>query len=197
MNETGAPAPFSRHGRLRKGDGMTGESEQGNIQEETPETDALAEAQAKAEEYLDMARRVQAEFENYRRRTQKENEEFRAFATAGLMTELLSIVDDFDRALEHPDGSDVFVEGVRGIRTNLMKMLEAKGLSEIDASGKFDPNLHEALCTVDGDEDGMVAEVFQKGYRLGDKVLRYAKVKVTKKSAPKQDAAEQKNEQQE
>ena len=176
---------------------MTGESEQGNIQEETPETDALAEAQAKAEEYLDMARRVQAEFENYRRRTQKENEEFRAFATAGLMTELLSIVDDFDRALEHPDGSDVFVEGVRGIRTNLMKMLEAKGLSEIDASGKFDPNLHEALCTVDGDEDGMVAEVFQKGYRLGDKVLRYAKVKVTKKSAPKQDAAEQKNEQQE
>ena len=172
---------------------MTGESEESGVREEAPETDALAEAQAKAEEYLDMARRVQADFDNYRRRTQKENEEFRAFATAGLITELLTIVDDFDRALEHADGGEVFVTGVRGIRNNLMKVLESKGLSEIDASGRFDPNLHEALCTVEGEEDGMVAEVFQKGYRLGDKVLRYAKVKVTRKPAPAASAEDGEN----
>ena len=157
--------------------------------EETPKEeteqkpDPLAEAQAKADEYLDMARRVQADFDNYRRRTQKDNEEFRAFATAGLINELLTIVDDFDRALSVADGSEDFINGVKGIRSNLMKLLESKGVKEIDASGKFDPNFHEALCAVEADEAGMVAEVFQKGYLLNGKVLRFAKVKVTKKKA--------------
>ena len=76
-----------------------------------------------------------------------------------------------------------FVKGIRGVRANLMKILESNGLKEIPADGKFDPEYHEALCTVDGDEDGLVAEVFQKGYTLNGKVLRYSKVKVTKKKA--------------
>lgn len=157
--------------------------EKEEIKTEEPEVtvDPLAEANAKAEEYLDMARRLQADFDNYRKRSQKEKEEYRQFATADLLSELLTIVDDLDRALEHADGGDVFVNGVKGIRLNLMKVLESKGLTEIDASGKFDPNFHEALCAVEADTDGDIAEVFQKGYSIGPRVLRYSKVKVTKK----------------
>jgi len=147
------------------------------------EEDPLAEAQAQAERYLDMARRLQADFDNYRKRTQKENEEFRKFACSSIVSDLLTVVDDLDRALEHAGEETDLVKGIRGVRANLMKILEANGLQEIPADGKFDPNLHEALCTVDGEEDDMVAEVFQKGYTLNGKVLRYSKVKVTKKTS--------------
>ena len=147
------------------------------------EEDPLAEAQAQAEKYLDMARRLQADFDNYRKRTQKENEEFRKFACSSIVSDLLTVVDDLDRALEHAGEETDLVKGIRGVRSNLMKILEANGLQEIPAEGKFDPNLHEALCTVDGEEDDMVAEVFQKGYTLNGKVLRYSKVKVTRKTS--------------
>ena len=93
------------------------------------------------------------------------------------------MVDDLDRALGYVDEETDFVVGIRGVRTNLMKVLESNGLKEIPADGDFDPNYHEALCVVEGDEDGKVAEVFQKGYTLNGKVLRYSKVKVTKKTA--------------
>lgn len=167
---------------------MTDKSKQQDTQvEETPveetveETivDPLAEAQAKAEEYLDMARRVQADFDNFRRRTQKEKEDYKAFATADLLSDLLAIVDDLDRAFEHTTEENDFVTGVKGVRKNLMKALESKGLREIDTSGKFDPNCHEAFGTVEGDSDGDIATVFQKGYCIGNRVLRTAKVQVT------------------
>ena len=147
----------------------------------------LEEAQAKADEYLQMAQRLQADFDNFRKRTQRENEEFRTFATAGLISELLTIEDDLDRALDSAKEENDFVIGVRGIRQNLMKVLESKGLTEIPTDGKFDPNCHEALCVVEADTDGDIAEVFQKGYRLGSKVLRYSKVKVTKKRSETQE----------
>ena len=157
---------------------------------ETPEEpkveekkDPLVEAQVKAEQYLDMARRLQADFDNYRKRSQRENEEYRKYACSSIVSDLLTIVDDLDRALEHAGEETEFVKGIPGVRANLMKILEANGLQEIPADGKFDPNFHEALCTVEGEEDDMVAEVFQKGYTLNGKVLRYSKVKVTKKTA--------------
>lgn len=143
--------------------------------------DLLAEANAKAEEYLNIARRLQADFDNFRKRTEKENEEYRKYAAEGLVKSLLTIVDDMDRALATTNEGTELVVGIKGIRHNLMKILEENGLSEIPAEGKFDPNVHEALCTVDGDTDGDIAEVFQKGYRMNGKVIRYAKVKVTKK----------------
>ena len=149
--------------------------------EEETKVDPLAEAQAKAEEYLDMARRVQADFDNYRKRSQKEKEDYKAFATADLLSDLLTIVDDLDRALEHNTEENDFVTGVKGVRKNLMKALESKGLKEIDTSGKFDPNYHEAFGVVEAETDGDIAEVFQKGYCIGTRVLRTAKVKVTKK----------------
>ena len=164
---------------------MTDKSKQEEVQkdteEETVEVDPLEEAQKKAEEYLDMARRVQADFDNYRKRSQKEKEDYKAFATADLLSDLLTIVDDLDRALEHNKDDNDFVTGVKSVRKNLMKVLESKGLKEIDTSGKFDPNYHEAFGMVEADTDGDIAEVFQKGYSIGSRVLRTAKVKVTKK----------------
>lgn len=153
------------------------------IIEEEPKVDPLKEAQELAEKYLDMARRLQADFDNYRKRTQRENEEFRKFACAGIVTDLLNIVDDLDRALEHAKEDDDLTVGIRGVRANLMKILESNGLQEIPAEGKFDPNYHEALCTVEGEEDDQIAEVLQKGYTLNGKVIRYTKVKVTRKTA--------------
>jgi molecular chaperone GrpE len=157
--------------------------EEVEIVEEEPKVDPLKEAQDQAEKYLDMARRLQADFDNYRKRTQRENEEFRKYACSGIVTDLLTIVDDLDRALGSAQEDSDLVAGIRGVRTNLMKILESNGLQEIPAEGKFDPNYHEALCTVDGDEDDMIAEVFQKGYTLNGKVIRFTKVKVTKKTA--------------
>ena len=144
-------------------------------------TGALAEANAKAEEYLNMARRLQADFDNFRKRTEKENEEFRKYAICGIAVSLLTAVDDMDRALGTAGEETELVIGIRGIRQNLMKILEENGLREIPTNCKFDPNLHEALCTTEGDTDGDIAEVFQKGYRLNDRIIRYPKVKVTKK----------------
>jgi molecular chaperone GrpE len=153
------------------------------IIEEEPKADPLKEAQEQAERYLDMARRLQADFDNYRKRTQRENEDFKKFACAGIVTDLLTIVDDLDRALEHAKEDDDLVVGIKGVRANLIKVLENNGLQEIPAEGKFDPNYHEALCTVEGEEDDQIAEVFQKGYMLNGKVIRFTKVKVTKKTA--------------
>ncbi len=150
---------------------------------EEPKVDALAEAEAKAEKYLDMARRLQADFDNYRKRTERDNAEFKKYACSSIVTDLLTVVDDLDRALGYVKEENDFVIGIKGVRANLMKVLEANGLKEIPAEGDFDPNYHEALCTVEGDEDDKVAEVFQKGYTLNGKVIRYSKVKVTKKTA--------------
>ena len=174
---------------------MTGKSEKKEKKTEEQSQVAelqkkLEEAESKAGEYLQMAQRLQADFDNFRKRTQRENEEFKAFATAGLISELLTIEDDLDRALDNAKEENDFVIGVRGIRQNLMKVLESKGLTEIPTDGKFDPNCHEALCIVEADTDGDIAEVFQKGYRLGNKVLRYSKVKVTKKRSETQEEGE-------
>ena len=171
---------------------MTGKSEKKEKKTEEQSQVAelqkkLEEAESKAGEYLQMAQRLQADFDNFRKRTQRENEEFKAFATAGLISELLTIEDDLDRALDSAKEENDFVIGVRGIRQNLMKVLESKGLTEIPTDGKFDPNCHEALCVEESDTDGDIAEVFQKGYRLGNKVLRYSKVKVTRKRSETQE----------
>ena len=141
----------------------------------------LAEAREKADEYLDLARRVQAEFENYRRRVDREAEDRRRYAALDLVKELLNTVDDLGRALENAPAEEPLTVGVRGVRDNLVKILESQGVREIPTDGKFDPELHEALATVEADEDGKIAMTAQKGYTMHDKVIRYAKVIVTKK----------------
>ena len=145
----------------------------------------LEEEKENSAKMLDMAKRLQADFENYRKRTERESEEYRKYATKDLVSELINVADDLERALASVKEEDALSTGVRAVRGNLMKILEAQGLKEIPTEGKFDPNMHEALMVSEGDEDDMVAEVYQKGYMMNGKVLRYAKVRVTKK---KQDA---------
>ncbi len=170
---------------------MTDKSEETEAVEGTVE-EKLAEAQAQADRYLDMARRLQADFDNFRKRTQRDNEDFRKYACSSIVGELLTVVDDLDRALEQAGEETEFVKGIRGVRANLIKVLESNGLQEISVDGRFDPEFHEALCTMDGEEDGLVAEVFQKGYTLNGKVLRYSKVKVTKKAERSEAEGEEK-----
>ena len=145
----------------------------------------LEEEKENSAKMLDMAKRLQADFENYRKRTERESEEYRKYATKDLVSELINVADDLERALASVQEEAALSTGVRAVRGNLMKILEAQGLKEIPTEGKFDPNMHEALMVSEGDEDDMVAEVYQKGYMMNGKVLRYAKVRVTKK---KQDA---------
>ena len=167
----------------KKKDDASKKDEEFEIIEDEPKVDPVAEIQAKADHYLDLALRLQADFDNYRKRKEREIEDYKKIATSGIVTDLLTIVDDLDRALEHAKEDDDLVVGIKGVRTNLMKILENNGLKEIPAEGKFDPNFHEALMAVEGEEDDQIAEVFQKGYTLNGKVIRFTKVKVTKKTA--------------
>lgn len=154
----------------------------------------LEEAEAKRDEYLDDLRRVAADFDNYRKRTAREQEHMVARAHERLLKELLPVLDDLERALaaarQHEEAK--LEEGVRLVERELRQILEREGLVEIEANGAFDPNWHEALLTqpVDGVEDGAIVEVLQKGYRLGDKVLRPARVVIAQAARSEAQAEE-------
>ncbi len=141
----------------------------------------LAAAEAKAEEHLDDLKRLAAEFENYKKRTAREQASMSTRATERLVKELLPVVDDLERALEAAEQHEEakLEEGVRLVQRQLASALEREGLAEIETDGKFDPHVHEALLSQPSEADeGTVIEVLQKGYRLGDQVLRPARVVV-------------------
>jgi len=133
----------------------------------------------RSKEYLNLAKRIQADFDNYKKRVQKEREQMIESASERIIYDLLGIIDDFERALDSPENEQEFKEGVRRIHTNITSLLRQHGLREIAEQQTFDPDLHEALCAEEG-EEGKILEVYQKGYLLGNKVLRCSKVKVGK-----------------
>jgi molecular chaperone GrpE len=142
-----------------------------------------------AAEYLDALQRERANFINFRRRTEQERAETVQYATANLLKRLLPVVDDFDRALAaipaEERENNRWVEGVELIARKLHNVLEQEGVEPIEALGQpFDPNLHEAVAFDDNSEGGghtdTVAEVYSKGYKLHDRVLRPAMVKVSR-----------------
>jgi molecular chaperone GrpE len=140
----------------------------------------LAEVEAERDEYLALAQRVQADFENYRKRAVREQERLVAHAHERLVRELLPILDDLERALEAAEQHEEakLVEGVKLVEQSLRRVLAREGVAEIEADGAFDPHVHEALLTKPGDgaDSGSVLEVVQRGYRVGDRVVRPAKV---------------------
>ncbi|HMF05371.1 MAG TPA: nucleotide exchange factor GrpE [Acidimicrobiia bacterium] len=142
----------------------------------------LAEAERQRDEYLDHLQRLKAEFDNYRKRSLRDQEALVARAHERLVNELLPILDDLERALDAAEVHDEasVVEGVKLVQRALLSSLEREGLAEIEAEGAFDPHVHEALLAQPGEgaEPGSVLQVVQKGYRLGDKVLRPARVVV-------------------
>jgi molecular chaperone GrpE len=169
--------------RSTKGGLMTEE----NTIQTMDELQAQLETKTKeADEYLASLKRVQADFENYIKRTDKEKENFVAHANSNLLSELLTIMDEFEEALKSMQEHNVtahLLEGVKMLHTNMQKVLTSNGVSPIESIGqKADPYKHEVLLTEEKDdvEEGIVLEEIQKGYQIGDKVLRYAKVKVAK-----------------
>ena len=142
--------------------------------------------QAQADEYLDGWQRSRAEFANYKKRTEREKEEMFEQVTGNILTHYLDIIDDLERALrDRPvdSGSNAWAEGIELIYIKLKAILESEGIEPIVAEGKiFDPNFHEAISYEDDENhrDGEVIEVVQKGYKLGDRVLRPAMVRVAK-----------------
>lgn len=152
----------------------TGE-EAAEAAEEAPEVSA--EEEALNTKYM----RLMADFQNYKKRVEKEKGDIYAYANEKLVSELLTVIDNFERALMHQSADESFAEGMKMIFKQLAGVLEKAGLEEINAEGEeFDPNFHNAVMTEDNPdfESGRVTEVLQKGYLLNKKVIRPSMVKV-------------------
>ena len=157
--------------------------------EESADVDAL---QSDRDQLFDRPQRLAAEFDNFRKRAAREQGEVIARANERLVKELLPVLDDLGRALEagaeHEEAK--LEEGVRLVHRSLASLLEREGLAEIETEGKFDPHVHEALLAQPSElEEGSILEVIQKGYRLGDRVLRPARVVVSAAPPTPEDAA--------
>ena len=158
--------------------------------------DELGEAKRERDEYLELAQRTKADFENYRKRVARETSEALARGKADLARQLLPALDNLERALEAGDDAraresalslreshEGLVKGVAMVRDELHSRLESAGVESFDPTGeKFNPQLHEALSTMpaEGTESGVVLETVEKGYRLNGQVLRAAKVVVSR-----------------
>ncbi len=145
--------------------------------------DELGALAAKRDEYLALAQRTQADFENYRKRVAREAAQAQERGVAKLAKELLPAIDNLDRALEAAATDDPLLEGVRLVRTELKAALARCGVESFSPGGQpFDPSLHEAMASVpqpeNGPASGTVVEVYQPGYRLGETIIRPARVVV-------------------
>jgi molecular chaperone GrpE len=143
------------------------------------DVEALA---AERDQYLDALRRMKAEFDNFRKRTDRERQSSSALAARDLVTELLPVMDSLERAVASVEGQPEGVTaGVGMVRQQLESVLRGRGVATIDAMGEpFDPNVHEAILSMPSadHQEGTVIEVVQRGYRLDDAVLRPARVVV-------------------
>jgi molecular chaperone GrpE len=144
----------------------------------------LERARSERAAYLDRAARIQAEFENYRKRSEKQQQEFKEYALAGAMTTLLPILDSLDRALNTKAASlEDFHSGIELIDKQFHDALAKLGVQPVPAEGEpFDPNVHQAIQMVDTEEveDNHVLDELQRGYKLKDRLLRPAMVRVAR-----------------
>lgn len=152
--------------------------------EVAPVEDKAAALEAELKEKSDRILRLQADFENFRRRTAKEKEELAAVITQNILGDLLPLLDNFERAMavEQTDG-EAFQKGVEMIFTQLREVLDKHGLQSIEAEGQtFDPNFHQAVMRVEDSDapDGTITQVLQKGYQAKGRVIRPAMVQVAR-----------------
>ena len=144
--------------------------------EETAEEQCTEQHQIK--ELTAMLQLLQADFENYRKRAEKDNAEFKKYATKQLIVDLLPVLDNFELALKSINDA-----GVKMIYAQLFDIMEKHGLKQINPEGKFDPKLHEALLQEESEkEQNTILEVLQKGYIVGDTIVRPARVKIARKN---------------
>jgi len=144
----------------------------------------------KTEELTILLKKVQADFENYKKRVEKEKKDFTQFASQELIKKLLPLLDSFQLALADTKNLEDFKKGVELIYSQLWQILESEGLKPVEALGKqFDPYFHEALMQEESDkEEGEVIEELQKGFMIKDNVIRASKVKIAKKKQEKKEA---------
>jgi molecular chaperone GrpE len=170
-----------------EGSGAGAESPDAAQEVEADFDSLLADTQRERDEYLELAKRTKADFENYRKRMAAETQAALARGKAEVVRELVPVLDDLERALEaagidpEGDSADGLTHGVLLVFRGLREALTRNGIEAVDPEGeKLDPTLHEALSTqpADGTEPGTVVEVLQKGYRLGDQLIRPARVVV-------------------
>lgn len=186
----GAPAPGAEEtneraaGAASPAPGASAEQAEGAAELQVEEDlDELGKLAAKRDEYLALAQRTQADFENYRKRVAKESALAQERGVAKLAKELLPALDNLDRALEAAATDDPLLEGVRLVRSELKAALARVGVESFSPGGQeFDPNQHEAMASVpqpeNGPASGTVVEVYQPGYRLGESIIRPARVVV-------------------
>jgi molecular chaperone GrpE len=148
--------------------------------------DDLALLQTERDDLLDTTRRLQADFENYRKRVEREKTTLAERSTEKLLGELLPVLDSFELAVRNLEGSDVdekVRKGIELVYAELASVMERAGLERIEANGApFDPNEHEAVMQDDGDGEPHVDDVLRTGWKLKGRVLRPAMVKVTRKT---------------
>jgi molecular chaperone GrpE len=162
------------------------EAEEVVVEAEAPLSpeEQLADTQAKADEYLDGWQRARAELTNYKRRVDRERAEIHATARIPVLARFLDVLDDLERALENAPESldgDGWFEGLMLVQRKFSSLLEAEGVTEIETAGQmFDPALHEAIAQESSEDhqEGEIIGAVQKGYRLGDHVVRPARVRV-------------------
>lgn len=167
---------------------MTPETETDLPEAEASEEDAPATEAEKSEASLEtellraQLLRLQADFENFRARTERQRAETVAFANEGLITKLLGVLDNLERAMASGSPDDPVIQGIKLVYDEFHRILKAEGLEEIPEDGEFDPNLHHAVMMeeVEGVPSDHITETLQKGYRLKDRVIRPAMVKVAK-----------------
>ena len=154
------------------------------LEDKVEEVGEQEENKLKAEEYYNHMQRLKAEFDNYRKRTQKEKEEIAKYGSEKIIVSLLPVLDNLERAIGSAQTNkdfQSFSQGVEMIRRQFMKVLEDEGLSPIETVGtEFNPNVHEALLKEASDkEENIILAELQKGYYLKDKVIRPSQVKVS------------------
>jgi molecular chaperone GrpE len=160
-------------------------AESGGVAAEANAATGASELQRQRDEYYDLLLRKTAEFDNYRKRTDRERQALSEAAGADVLKDLLPIVDDLERALkaEPGEGVDAYRRGVELIHQHLLDLLRKRGVRPIEALGAdFDPHYHQAVAheTVEGAREGEVIEEFRRGYLLGERLLRPSMVKVAK-----------------
>ena len=180
-NAEGVPEESSAENAAPEEGEKAGEAQNSAGDEKKLFADRLEKAEKARDEYLDMAQRIQSEFDNYRRRNASLRAESFEDGAREVIKLLLPVVDNLERALEAPSADEKLKEGVAMTLKQMLGILEKRGVTAIDRKGeKFDPRLENAVMQVDASqgEPGTVAAVLQKGYRMGDFVLRHAMVQV-------------------
>ncbi|MBT3297463.1 nucleotide exchange factor GrpE [archaeon] len=154
--------------------------------EEISSDDVNIEIKDPLTEVTELLQRTQANFENYRKQTEKRVEEIRKMASKDVILQVLPVLDNFELALKNSEKNEEFMKGIELIYSQLVSVLENNGVKIINTDKNFDPFYHEALMKVDSDlSENKIIEEFQKGYILNDKVIRHSKVKVSSGKKPK------------